>query len=302
MSKTPTLTCEPRSSTIGRASAAVLTSCGVARCLLSFAQTGSGACLQERHVATRRDETMAAGKEPRRGESRKRRGACPLAAAGAGAGNPVGGGGQARVVEAAWSSEACREIEGSEEEHVDPLDAGDVRCGLQSPLAFDHGNDEQLGSVLPEIVDGAPAPVRCARDGVMRAAPAVRRIAASGNDCASLIRALDRGDDDALRARVEREFDRPGLPIRNANQDRCRAGGRNGSHLRESRLRAVGRVLLVDHERVEPLQSENLTRCGAAREEPGAPAASPLQQRTLQVISAEHRSSRKRPIACHGGV
>src|SRR6185312_9905482 len=117
----------------------------------------------------------------------------------------------------------------------------------------------------------------------MRAAPAVWRIAASGNDCARLLGALDRRDDDTFRAGIQCELDRPGLAIRDTDQDRRGTRGCDGPHLRDGRLRTMGRVLLVDDQRIESLQAENLAGRGTAREDPRTGAATAREQRTLQM-------------------
>ena len=76
-----------------------------------------------------------------------------------------------RVVEIAQTPEASREIEGPEEEHVYPVDPGDVRCGMQSPLALDHGDDQQLARVRLQIfrLIFFPSPRRARRCSARRA-------------------------------------------------------------------------------------------------------------------------------------
>src|SRR6185312_12604281 len=134
----------------------------------------------------------------------------------------------------------------------------------------------------------------------MRAAPAVWRIAASGDDCARFLGALNRRDDDTFRAGIQCELDRPGLAIRDTDQDRRGACRCDGPHLRDGRLGTMRGVLLVDDQRIESLQSENLAGHGTAREEPGTDAATAREERTLQMISAEHQSSPRGRFACHG--
>src|SRR2546423_89845 len=195
------------------------------------------------------------------------------------------------MLEVAEVPNGAREIVRTDEQHVDALDGRDALDVLDRLGRFDLADDEKLIGRRLFVLWSVDAIVRCPRRPERRAAAARRRIAASGDHGARVFGRLDVRHHHAFDAGIEHALEIVRIVRRHAHNRG--AAGRRGHRLQrgQERGRPAEAMLLVQEQKVEAAEREELDHRRCAEHRPAAERALAGGEPRLQRVWAEHRPS-----------